>query len=127
MGWSSWGGRAIGVAIGLLIASACGHRADYGGVAVTAQPLMRSLNREANLRASTAAVAIVETDIGRGMGFAVDPAGFIITNRHVVEDADHIEAVVFPARDPGRRFESVEVVYVDPMCDLALLQMHTEE
>lgn len=88
---------------------------------------MRSLNHEAAIRASTAAVAVVETDVGRGMAFVIDPAGYLITNRHVVEDGDHVESIVFPSRDPGRRFESVEVTYVDPVRDLALLHVHTDE
>ena len=110
-----------------IASGACGHRANYGGVAVSAAPLMRSLDREAMIRASTAAVAVVETDVGRGMAFVIDPAGYLITNRHVVEDGDHVESVVFPSRDPGRHFESVEVTYVDPVRDLALLRVHTDE
>jgi S1-C subfamily serine protease len=110
-----------------IASGACGHRADYGGVAVTAAPLMRSLDREAMIRASTAAVAVVETDVGRGMAFVIDPAGYLITNRHVVEDGDHVESVVFPSRDPNRKFESVEVTYVDPVRDLALLRVHSDE
>lgn len=119
---------SVALAIAPLIGSgACGHRADIGGVAVSAAPLMRSLDREAMIRASTAAVAVVETDVGRGMAFVIDPAGYLITNRHVVEDGDHVESVVFPSRDPDRRFESVEVTYVDPVRDLALLRVHTDE
>ncbi|MCX4239999.1 S1 family peptidase [Paraliomyxa miuraensis] len=70
-------------------------------------------------------MAIIETDVARGMGFVVDPAGYVVTNRHVIEDADHIESVVFPARDPWRRYGSVRVVYMDPDDDLALLYVHS--
>jgi hypothetical protein len=113
--------------LALAASGACGHRADYDGVQLTDAPLMRSLDREALLRASTAAVAIVETDVGRGMGFVVDPDGYLITARHVVEDADHVDAVIFPSRDPSRRYESVQVVYTDPRLDVALLHVTTSE
>jgi Trypsin-like peptidase domain len=89
---------------------------------------LRSAKRaDAAIQRSAAAVAIIETDIARGMGFVVDPSGYLITNRHVVEDADHIEGVVFPARDPSRVYGSVRVVYIDPLRDLALLHVHSSE
>ncbi len=72
-------------------------------------------------------MAVIETDVGRGMGFLVDPAGYLLTNRHVIEDADHIESVSFPDLDPPRTYESITVVYTDPKRDLALLQVRTEE
>jgi len=89
--------------------------------------LRRSAGAHAAIQRSAAAVAIIETDVARGMGFVVDPSGYLITNRHVVEDADHIEGVVFPARDPSRVYGSVRVVYMDPLRDLALLHVHSDE
>lgn len=89
---------------------------------------LRSAKRaEAAILRSANAVAIIETDGARGMGFVVDPSGYLITNRHVIEDADHIEGVVFPARDPARVFGSVHVVYIDPEHDLALLHVRSPE
>lgn len=89
---------------------------------------LRSTARaDAAIQRSAAAVAIVETDMARGMGFVVDPSGYLITNRHVIEDADHVEGVVFPARDPSRVYGSVRVVYIDPERDLALLHVHSLE
>jgi Trypsin-like peptidase domain len=89
---------------------------------------LRSAKRaEAAIQRSAYAVAIIETDAARGMGFVVDPSGYLITNRHVIEDADHVEGVVFPARDPSRVFGSVRVVYIDPVRDLALLHVHSPE
>lgn len=89
---------------------------------------LRLANRaEAAIARSAHAIAIIETDAARGMGFVVDPTGYLITNRHVIEDADHIEGVVLPARDPSRVFGSVRVVYIDPERDLALLQVHSDE
>lgn len=89
---------------------------------------LRSAKRaEAAIQRSAAAVAIIETDVARGMGFVVDPSGYLITNRHVIEDADHVEGVVFPARDPSRVYGSVRVVYIDPDRDLALLHVRSSE
>jgi S1-C subfamily serine protease len=106
----------------------CGHRpVDYGGVAVLEGSLESAKRAEAAIQRSAAAVAIIETDVARGMGFVVDPSGYLITNRHVVEDADHIEGVVFPARDPSRVYGSVRVIYIDPLRDLALLHVHSPE
>lgn len=106
----------------------CGHRpVDYGGVAVMEGSLRRAQSAQHALQRSAAAVAIIETDVARGMGFVVDPSGYLITNRHVIEDADHIEGVVFPARDPSRIYGSVRVVYMDPIHDLALLHVHSSE
>ena len=110
------------------LGSACGRRpVDYGGVAVLEGAAARAKGAATAIERSAAAVAIIETDVARGMGFVVDPAGYLITNRHVVEDADHIEGVVFPARDPSRTYGSVRVIYVDPAHDLALLHVHSPE
>lgn len=67
---------------------------------------------------------MIETDIGRGMGFVIDPSGYLITNRHVIEDADHIVSVQFPEMPAPNSFESIQVVYTDPEKDLALLHVN---
>lgn len=106
----------------------CRHRPmDYGGVEVLEGSLRSAKRAEAAILRSAPAVAIIETDVARGMGFVIDPSGYLITNRHVIEDADHIEGVVFPARDPSRVYGSVRVVYIDPEHDLALLHVHSPE
>lgn len=87
----------------------------------------RANGAEVAIQRGAAAVAIIETDVSRGMGFVIDPAGYLLTNRHVIEDAEHIEGVVFPARDPTRVYGSVRVIYMDPDRDLALLQVHSPE
>lgn len=125
------GGRAAALALlcaGLGLVAGCGHRpVDYGGVAVMEGSLRSAKRAQAAIQRSADAVAIIETDDARGMGFVIDPSGYLITNRHVIEDADHIEGVVFPARDPGRVFGSVQVVYIDPLQDLALLHVRSPE
>jgi hypothetical protein len=114
---------ALGLA--LLAASCAGRVRDYGGVEIEQGLLRRPLDSAAVTKRSAAAIAIVETDVGRGMGFVIDPSGYLITNRHVLEDADHIEQVTFPAMDPPLSVAAVHVAYVDPLRDLALLKLDT--
>ena len=68
----------------------------------------RFLNRRSRFRVES----------GLGSGFAIDDAGTIITNAHVVSGADRIEVV---DRD-GQRFEA-EVVGFDELTDLAVVRV----
>ena len=58
---------------------------------------------------------------GAGSGFIIDPAGYIVTNNHVVKDADEIsvtlnDGTVLPAK----------VVGTDPKTDLALIKVKAD-
>jgi serine protease Do len=57
---------------------------------------------------------------GSGTGFIYDPAGFIITNNHVVEGAQRLRVVLPP---PDNRAFDARLVGRDPLTDLALLQI----
>jgi S1-C subfamily serine protease len=64
---------------------------------------------------------IVMKQEGVGSGFLIHPAGYLLTNHHVVKRANEIHAVLsdgreFPARVVGR----------DPRADLALLKLEGE-
>ena len=59
---------------------------------------------------------------GSGSGFVIDPAGFILTNYHVIEGADRITVTL----SDGRVFRAT-VVGVDPAIDVALLQVPTRD
>jgi len=121
-------GRIVGIGCIALAATACAGRGrDIGGVGIHEGTQHPRGGAEAQLQRSSEAIAIVETDYGRGMGFVIDPRGYLITNRHVIEDADHIESVRFPEQDPPRIYESISIVYTDPDEDLALLRIHTED
>jgi serine protease Do len=54
-----------------------------------------------------------------GSGFVIDPAGFILTNNHVVENADEI-IVRLPT---GKEFKA-KVVGRDSKTDIALIEIH---
>ena len=53
-----------------------------------------------------------------GSGFVVDPTGFVVTNNHVIADADEISVIL----QGDERFEAT-VIGRDPKTDLALLKI----
>ncbi|MBL8741856.1 MAG: trypsin-like peptidase domain-containing protein [Myxococcales bacterium] len=56
--------------------------------------------------------------VGAGTGFIIDPAGYVITNEHVVSDADEVQVRLVDER----QFQAA-VVGRDPKLDLALLKL----
>ena len=59
---------------------------------------------------------------GLGTGFIIDKDGFIVTNNHVVKDADKIKVVLKDKRE----FDA-KVVGRDPQTDLALIKIDTKK
>jgi serine protease Do len=59
---------------------------------------------------------------GAGSGFIIDPAGRVLTNNHVVEDAVDIQVKL----QDGRQFKA-EVLGTDPLTDVALLELKGQE
>lgn len=53
-----------------------------------------------------------------GSGFIVDPAGFIVTNNHVISDSDGVIVILMD----GEELDA-EVIGTDPKTDLALLKV----
>ena len=57
-----------------------------------------------------------------GSGFIISSDGFVVTNNHVIENADQIEIEFFDGR-----FLEAKVVGTDPKTDIALLKVETKE
>jgi serine protease Do len=57
-----------------------------------------------------------------GSGFIIDRKGYVVTNNHVIEDADQIKVKL----DDNKEFDA-EVVGRDPNTDLALLKIESKE
>lgn len=100
---------------------------SVGGVTLRHGDGGQELSDLAVAQKGAAAVGVLSTDVGRGLAFVVDPSGYLLTNRHVVEDADYIDKLSFPALQPARSFTSVRVVYIDPLRDLALIKVEVDQ
>jgi serine protease Do len=57
-----------------------------------------------------------------GSGFIIDPAGYVVTNNHVVDNADKVTVVL-----PDGSKHSAKVLGRDAKTDLALLKISTKE
>ena len=62
---------------------------------------------------------------GTGTGFIIDKSGLILTNNHVVEDADDIEVYFFGAnlRNVNEKHYSAKVIGRDTLTDSALIKL----
>jgi len=62
---------------------------------------------------------------GAGTGFIIDKAGFILTNNHVVEDAEEIQVGLYGAnmQNPNEHLYAAKVVGRDALSDSALIQL----
>jgi len=56
-----------------------------------------------------------------GSGFIIDASGYVVTNNHVIEDADKVQVVL----DGGKTLDA-EVIGTDPRTDLAVLKVHSD-
>ncbi|MCC8189386.1 MAG: Do family serine endopeptidase [Planctomycetes bacterium] len=62
-----------------------------------------------------------ETQMGQGSGVIVDSKGYILTNNHVVGDADAIRVFLLD----GRQFQA-ELIGADPSSDVAVIQINAD-
>lgn len=59
---------------------------------------------------------------GLGSGVIVSPAGYVLTNNHVIEEADEIEVIL----NDGRK-SAAKVIGTDPETDLAILKIELND
>lgn len=59
-----------------------------------------------------------EPQVASGSGVIISPDGYIVTNNHVVEDADEVEVVLY-----DKRSYQAKVIGTDPSTDLALIKI----
>ncbi|MBI2359377.1 MAG: Do family serine endopeptidase [Deltaproteobacteria bacterium] len=57
-----------------------------------------------------------------GSGFIIDREGFILTNHHVIEDAEKVKVKLWDGREVGTR-----IVGKDPKTDIALIKIDVQE
>jgi len=74
------------------------------------------------------AVVLIRTSGGLGSGFVIHPAGYVITNDHVVAGENAITVTVFSGSGKDMRktqYDKVRIVAASPENDLALLKIET--
>lgn len=59
---------------------------------------------------------------GSGSGVVISPDGYIVTNNHVVEDAENLEVVL-----NDQQTYDAEIVGVDPTTDIALIKIEAKD
>lgn len=62
-----------------------------------------------------------QTHVGQGSGVIVDPAGYILTNNHVVGDADAIRVILLDGRELP-----AELIGADPGSDVAVIKIEAD-
>ncbi len=87
---------------------------------VLVQNLVQGRGRGAQLPNQPGQGGAGEVPQGAGTGFIIDPAGFIVTNNHVIEGAERLRVVLPP---PDNRVFDAQLVGADPLTDLAVLKI----
>lgn len=61
-----------------------------------------------------------------GSGFVISADGYIVTNNHVIEEADEIEIEFFPEEGQRSRRLPAKLIGTDPVTDIALLKVESD-
>ena len=62
---------------------------------------------------------LTRTQQGAGTGIIISPDGYILTNNHVVDDADSVRIIT----SDGNQHTDVSIVGSDPLNDIAFLKI----
>ena len=60
------------------------------------------------------------TSSAAGTGFIITADGYVVTNKHVVEDASEVAVIL----DDGTTYKDVKIIGTDPLNDVAILKIH---
>ena len=66
-----------------------------------------------------------DSDGGFGSGVVITPSGMVLTNYHVIHRADTLRVFFYDPKD--NNYYPAEVIGIDPVADLALLQLKVDE
>jgi len=61
--------------------------------------------------------------IGQGSGFIISPDGYILTNNHVVGEADKIVVTL----QDGKEYDTAKLIGTDPKSDVALIKIDAQD
>jgi len=92
---------------------------DFVSVIAAVRPSVVAINTKVT---SLSVFGGTYTQEGAGSGWIIDDSGLIVTNNHVVEDADSISVTL----EDGRNF-SAETVRTDSVSDLAVLKITADK
>ena len=57
-----------------------------------------------------------------GSGFIIDKAGYVVTNNHVIENADEIQVIL-----KDEKAYAAKIIGRDPNTDIALIKIHSDD
>ncbi|WP_439112840.1 trypsin-like peptidase domain-containing protein [Hydrogenophaga sp.] len=114
-------------------AHSAGNTSGFSGAARVASPAVVSINTSKSavnnmhsgdpwFRFFFGDQPQAQPQTGLGSGVIVSPAGYILTNNHVIEEADEIEVML----NDGRK-SIAQVIGTDPETDLAILKIELTE
>ncbi len=118
---------------GPVVAVAGGALPSFSAAAKLASPAVVSINTSKAATDNPAAAdpwfrfffgdqGPAQPQAGLGSGVIVSPAGYILTNNHVIEEADQIEVIL----NDGRK-SAAKVIGTDPETDLAILKIELRD
>ena len=98
-----------------------GLEVDAESIVIPSASSLRPMTVQEVTERTRASVVRIETDLGSGSGFVIDPNGLILTNNHVIVDADEITVTM----EDGTSFNG-RVLGRDMVRDLALIEIDAE-
>lgn len=116
------------ITAGTADADAPAETEEDGAVLYRTAPGQPALTVKENVTRVGEAVVQIRTPTGLGSGFIIDPAGYIVTNAHVISGEYNISVTLFrSARNELEKvvFSNVRIVALSPRLDLALLKLET--